>query len=31
MSEGGLKREAKPDEYVKKIERLIEEGRAGAV
>lgn len=31
MSEGGLKRKAKPDEYVKKVERLIEEGRAGAV
>ena len=31
MSEGGLKRKAKPDEHVKKVERLIAEGRAEAV
>ena len=31
MSENGLKRKAKPDEYVKKVEQLIEEGRAEAL
>jgi hypothetical protein len=30
MSAGGLKRKAKPEEYVEKVERLIEEGRAEA-
>jgi deoxyribodipyrimidine photo-lyase len=28
MSAGGLERKAKPKEYVEKVERLIEEGRA---
>jgi deoxyribodipyrimidine photo-lyase len=28
MSAGGLERKAKPEEYVEKVERLIEEGRA---
>ena len=30
MSAGGLERKAKPEEYVEKVERLIEEGRAEA-
>ncbi len=28
MSAGGLERKTKPEEYVEKVERLIEEGRA---
>jgi deoxyribodipyrimidine photo-lyase len=31
MSVGGLERKAKPEEYVEKVERLIEEGRAEAL
>jgi hypothetical protein len=31
MSAGGLKRKAKPEEYVEKVERLIAEGRAEAL
>ena len=30
MSAGGLERKAKPEEYVEKVEHLIEEGRAEA-
>ncbi len=30
MSAGGLERKAKSEEYVEKVERLIEEGRAEA-
>jgi deoxyribodipyrimidine photo-lyase len=30
MSTGGLERKAKPEEYVEKVERLVEEGRAEA-
>jgi hypothetical protein len=28
MSSGGLERKAKPEQYVQKVERLIEEDRA---
>ncbi len=31
MSASGLQRKAKPEEYVEKVERLIEEGRAEAL
>jgi deoxyribodipyrimidine photo-lyase len=31
MSAGGLERKAKPKEYVVKVERLVEEGRAEAL
>ncbi len=31
MSAGGLKRKAKPEEYVQKVQHLIEEGRAEAL
>ena len=31
MSAGGLERKAKPKEYVEKVERLVEEGRAEAL
>jgi deoxyribodipyrimidine photo-lyase len=31
MSAGGLERKAKPEEYVEKVKRLIEEGRAEAL
>jgi deoxyribodipyrimidine photo-lyase len=31
MSENGLKRKAKPNEYVRKVEQLIEKGRAEAL
>ncbi len=31
MSEGGLKRKAEPDQYVEKVECLVEENRAKAL